>query len=49
MLLFRILWLRFRLWLLWKSANVRNHIGGYLLRFSARLAAIGASLMRDEP
>jgi hypothetical protein len=46
--LLKILYLRFRLWLLWKSVNVRNAIGGYLLRCSARLAPLGASLMRDE-
>ena len=41
-MLLRILYLRFRLWLLWKSANMRNAIGGWLLRCSARLAVLGA-------
>ena len=36
MLLIRILYWRFRLWLLRKGADIRNVIGGYLLRFSAR-------------
>jgi hypothetical protein len=39
--------LRFRLWLLRKDADIRNTIGGYLLRFSTRLAVIGAWLMRE--
>ena len=41
MLLLRILYWRFRLWLLRKEADVRNAIGGYLLRISTRLAGRG--------
>ena len=41
MLLLRILYWRFRLWLLRKEAEVRNSIGGYLLWTSTRLAGRG--------
>ena len=48
-MLLRILYLRFRLWVLRKQTDVRNAIGGCLLRCSARLGVIGAWLMRGEP
>jgi hypothetical protein len=48
-LLFRILYLRFRLWLLRRGADIRNAIGDYLLRCLARLAAVGVWLSKNEP
>jgi hypothetical protein len=45
-LLFRILYLRFRLWLLRKDADISNAIGSYLLRCSTPLTAIGGQLSR---
>jgi hypothetical protein len=46
MLLYRILYLRFRLWLLRKDADISNAIGSYLLRCSTPLTAIGGQLSR---